>query len=529
MTSREEEKRLEKLGAFEISSELLQLAQHNQKGNLFLNAGRGNPNWINAKARLAFTRIIEFGVEESERTISQGDLAGYIQLEGIFERFETFLTPKTKKIDQFLLDAVNYVHDALNIDQAEFIKELADGAIGNNYPVPSRILKNSERVINAYLESVLYRGEKLAEQTDLFPTEGGTAAIVYLFNSLKENKLIKKGDKIAINTPIFTPYLQIPELNDYELVEVDLRSNEEHNWQIQASEVDKLKGEGIKAFFSVNPSNPGAMAFNDAALAEIEKVIAEKPELMIITDDVYGTFVEDFKTIYSVAPYNTLLVYSYSKLFGATGWRLGVIAANKKNVFDHLINQLALIDQKELAARYSINTLEPEKLKFIDRMVADSRSVGLYHTAGLSTPQQIMEVLFSLTHLVTQEKDAYIEDTKKIIDQRYQALFKGLMLEPNTSKENSKYYALIDLYQLAEKLYGPDFSNYLAAHFEQVDFLYNLSQKNGVVLMDGVGFGTKPGELRVSEANLPNKDYGIIAKQILELLDEYHQNFLQQE
>ncbi len=35
---------------------------------------------------------------------------------------------------------------------------------------------------------------------------GGTAAICYIFNSLKENGLIKAGDKIAINTPIFTPY-----------------------------------------------------------------------------------------------------------------------------------------------------------------------------------------------------------------------------------------------------------------------------------------------------------------------------------
>ena len=69
---------------------------------------------------------------------------------------------------------------------------------------------------------------------------------------------------------------------------------------------------------------------------------------------------------------------------------------------------------------------------------------------------------------------------------------------------------------------------YLMEQFEQVDFLYNLSQKNGVVLMDGVGFGSQPGELRVSEANLPDEDYEIIAKQILELIDEYHQSFLQQ-
>ncbi|MGA3426935.1 aspartate 4-decarboxylase, partial [Lactiplantibacillus pentosus] len=57
--NKNDEKQLEHLGAFEISNKLLSLAQKNGKNNIFLNAGRGNPNWINKKARLAFTRIVE--------------------------------------------------------------------------------------------------------------------------------------------------------------------------------------------------------------------------------------------------------------------------------------------------------------------------------------------------------------------------------------------------------------------------------------------------------------------------------------
>lgn len=524
---REDEQRLETLGAFEISNEMLGLAQKNKKSNIFLNAGRGNPNWINTKARLAFARLIEFGVKESQRTMQAIDLAGYTELAGIRERFETFLSPKENAIDKFLIDSINYVEQELGIDRDELVKELVDGTIGNNYPVPSRVLKHTEAILNAYLQSALYRGEQLADQTDVFPTEGGTAAIVYIFNSLKENKLIKVGDKIAINAPIFTPYLQIPELNDYEMVEVDLKSTEENGWEIAPAEIDKLNDPDIKAFFVVNPSNPASMAFNDAALAEIKKVIENNPDLIIITDDVYGTFVDDFQTVYSVAPHNTLLVYSFSKLFGATGWRLGLIAVNKDNVFDRLIGRLDDESKKELDKRYSINVLEPEKMKFIDRMVADSRSVGLYHTSGLSTPQQIMEALFSLTHLVTADKaDPYIEASKKIVDRRYTDLFKGLQLEKNDSPENAKYYSLINIYHLAEIRYSKEFKEYLMDNFEQIDFLLNLAQKNGVVLMDGVGFGSTPGELRVSQANLPDEDYEIIAKQVLELLDEYHESFM---
>lgn len=534
MSLQDEEKALEKLGAFEISFKMLSLAKNNEKENIFLNAGRGNPNWIQTISRLAFARIMQFGVEESKRTIDEKDLAGYTEKEGIRERFETFLTPDEREEDQFLVDAIDYAHHKLGIDRDELVKEWVDGVIGNNYPVPSRVLKNAEIIINHYLGSTLYhdtaKKENLVQHTQLFPTEGGTAAITYIFNSLRENHLIKPGDKIALNTPIFAPYIQIPELNDYEMVEIDLRSKEENNWEIDPKSIDKLNDPDIKAFFIVNPSNPGSMAFDKKALAEIKKAVKKNPNLMIITDDVYGTFVDDFRSVYSVVPHNTLLVYSYSKLFGATGWRLGVIGMHEDNIFDQLIANLPEDAKQELHHRYQDVVLDPDHMKLIDRMVADSRSIGLYHTSGLSTPQQMMETLFSLAHLLNverdgQEADHYIQEAKEIVARRYKDLHDGLNVKGDDSKENAKYYSLIDVYGIAAELYDDDFAKYLEDNFEQVDFLLELAKKNGVVLMDGVGFGSKSGVLRVSQANLPDEDYKMIARQVLELLAEYHKEY----
>lgn len=524
MITKDFEKKLESLGAFEISSKMLKLAQNNEKHNAFLNAGRGNPNWINTQGRLALSRIIEFGVLESRRTMKEGNLAGYTTLEGIHDRFIAFLDG-SHEIDTFLCNAIDYSIKVLNVDKDSLVKEFVDGAIANNYPVPSRCLVNTEKIINMYLEKELYGGEKLAKETEVFPTEGGTAAICYIFNSLKENGLIKEGDKIAINTPIFTPYLQIPELQDYEMVEVDLRSKEENNWIIDDAELDKLRDDSIKALFFVNPSNPASKALSEEALNHISNIVKERKDLIIITDDVYGTFVEGFKTIYSVAPHNTLLVYSFSKLYGATGWRLGLIAANENNVLDDLISRLPEDKLKALDDRYGLVTLEPRKLKFIDRLVADSRSVGLYHTSGLSTPQQIQMALFALSALCTGEKDPYIESAKTLVRERYHDLFETLGVKEDNSRENAKYYSLIDVYELAENLYDEKFKDYLKKNFEPIDFLLRLAEMNGVVLMEGVGFAATPGTLRVSEANLPDDAYKKIAKQILELLSEYYEAY----
>jgi aspartate 4-decarboxylase len=104
------------------------------------------------------------------------------------------------------------------------------------------------------------------------------------------------------------------------------------------------------------------------------------------------------------APQNTILVYSFSKYFGATGWRMGVVATHEDNIIDRKIAALPEARLKELDARYSSITTEPRKLKFIDRLVADSRTVALNHTAGLSTPVQAQMVMFSLFCLMDEPR-----------------------------------------------------------------------------------------------------------------------------
>lgn len=52
--------------------------------------------------------------------------------------------------------------------------------------------------------------------------------------------------------------------------------------------------------------------------------------MMVITDDVYGTFIKGFRSLMYVLPYNTICLYSFSKYFGATGWRLAAMALPEK-------------------------------------------------------------------------------------------------------------------------------------------------------------------------------------------------------
>jgi aspartate 4-decarboxylase len=203
------------------------------------------------------------------------------------------------------------------------------------------------------------------------------------------------------------------------------------------------------------------MAMSRETLAKIVNLVKTKrPDLMLLTDDVYGTFVEDFRSLLGELPQNTIGVYSYSKYFGCTGWRLGVIAIHEDNIFDKMIVQLPDKQIEALDKRYGPITLEPRKLKFIDRIVADSRDIGLNHTAGLSLPQQVMMTMFSLYELMDTQK-AYQKACMEIVRRRSMAMIEslGLQLQPNANFD--AYYGLIDFEFWARKNIGDDTVDYL--------------------------------------------------------------------
>ena len=528
--SRRQEKALEVLSPFELKNNLIQLAEEHTRNSVaqMLNAGRGNPNWVCTTPREAFFTLGRFGIEESKRALNVPDTGGMPQKAGIAKRFVGFLNRnKTAPGVKLLRAGFDYGVKKLGLDADMFVHELTDSIIGDHYPTPDRMLHCTERIVQAYLAQEMCAGRPPKGSYDLFAVEGGTAAMCYTFDSLMVNRLLHRGDTIALGVPTFTPYIEIPDLDRFafRVVEIsankELRANGTHTWQYADAEIDKLSDRRIKAFFLVNPSNPPSYAMRASSLRRLVKLVKTKrPDLIIITDDVYGTFVPGFRSLMAELPHNTIGVYSYSKHFGCTGWRLGVIAIHKNNIFDQLIAKLPAKDRAALKKRYDTLTLTPEKLKFIDRMVADSRSVALNHTAGLSLPQQVQMALFSLFAL-TDTADSYKTICQLIVRRRFKALWDGLGLSYPVDKNRADYYCELDMMIWAEHAFGADFARFLKKNYEPVDILFRLAEISGVVLMPGGGFEGPQWSVRVSLANLPEEAYPKIGQYMVEASRDY--------
>src|SRR5512133_306932 len=87
-------KELETLSPFEIKNELIELAKKTSRTtqSAFLNAGRGNPNWIATTPREGFFLLGQFAVTESKRVMEHpAGVGGMPQASGIAGRFEAWL------------------------------------------------------------------------------------------------------------------------------------------------------------------------------------------------------------------------------------------------------------------------------------------------------------------------------------------------------------------------------------------------------------------------------------------------------
>ena len=516
------------LSPFELKDRLIAIASSDAQ-RLMLNAGRGNPNFLATLPRWAFLSLGDFAMREAERSYSYLDsgFGGLPEHEGIVQRFDAYATAhRLTDGVRFLRSAIAYVKDQLGLDRDAFLSEMVSAFLGCNYPTPPRMLVHTEQIVKAYLAQEMFGTAARSGEFSVFATEGGTAAMTYIFQSLRANGLIAPGDRIAIATPIFSPYLEIPVLAEYGLDIVDIRMDEHADWQLSDSELDKLLDPTIRMFCLVNPSNPPSTKLSNDVLDRLADLVATKrPDLYIVTDDVYGTFADDFVSIFARCPYNTLCVYSFSKFFGATGWRLGAIALHEKNVFDAALATLPEDEKRRLDDRYQSLTTAPRDIAFLDRLVADSRAVALNHTAGLSVPQQLQMALFALNGLMDREH-RYKNAAKQLIRQRHRSLYANMGVAVTQGANDVDYYSLVDLEEIGGTLYGPEFKAWFAKSDLGTSFLFRLAEETGVVLLPGNGFEVVATSARVSLANLTDAEYVAIGRFTRRVLDECQQDFL---
>jgi aspartate aminotransferase len=156
----------------------------------------------------------------------------------------------------------------------------------------------------------------------------GTGGKQVLYNALMAT--LNAGDEVIIPAPYWVSYPDIVLLADAKPVIVPCNAN--HQFKLQAEDLEKAITPKTKWLILNSPSNPTGAAYSREELKALADVLVKHPHVWVLTDDMYEHLVYDdfkFSTIAEVEPKlydRTLTMNGVSKSYCMTGWRIGYAA-----------------------------------------------------------------------------------------------------------------------------------------------------------------------------------------------------------
>ena len=153
-------------------------------------------------------------------------------------------------------------------------------------------------------------------------SNGGSQAITFAFASL-----FNQGDELILCSPNFISYFYCGAFFGLKVVE----SKRNDDFSPNLDDIKSKITSKTKAILINSPNNPTGYAFTKKEIEEIVGMVIEN-DLYLISDEVYENYLYDGTVHISPGSLNgmqerTITLNAMSKLFSATGIRLGYVAA----------------------------------------------------------------------------------------------------------------------------------------------------------------------------------------------------------
>jgi aspartate aminotransferase len=146
--------------------------------------------------------------------------------------------------------------------------------------------------------------------------------------------LLNAGDQVIIPAPYWVSYPDMVLLADG--VPVIIETTQAQNFKISPEQLRAAITEKTRLIFINSPSNPSGSAYSLDELKALGNVLADFPNIIIATDDMYEHILwegKQFVNILNAHPEfydRTVVMNGVSKAYSMTGWRIGYAAGNEK-------------------------------------------------------------------------------------------------------------------------------------------------------------------------------------------------------
>ena len=169
---------------------------------------------------------------------------------------------------------------------------------------------------------------------------GGKQGFYNLFQAL-----LNDGDEVIIPAPYWVSYPAMVALAGGKSVVIETGIDDA--FKITPEQLQAALTANTRCIVLNSPSNPSGKAYSKAELAALGDVIAQYPDVLVATDDMYEHILwtdEPFVNIVNAAPQlkdQTIVMNGVSKAYAMTGWRIGFSAGPQ-----HLIKAMSKIQSQ---------------------------------------------------------------------------------------------------------------------------------------------------------------------------------------
>ena len=141
---------------------------------------------------------------------------------------------------------------------------------------------------------------------------------------------IEEGDEVILPAPYFVSYPEMAKLLGG--VPVVVECPETSGFRLTPALLERTITPKTKWLFLNMPGNPSGAVYSEAELRSLGAVLAQHPQVLVLSDEIYEHILFDGREFVSFAKAcqelreRSLIVNGVSKAYAMTGWRVGYAA-----------------------------------------------------------------------------------------------------------------------------------------------------------------------------------------------------------
>jgi aspartate aminotransferase len=233
------------------------------------------------------------------------------------------MSQKSQELKAQGFDVINLSVGEPDFNTPDHIKEAAKQAVDQNFsfytPVPGYMS----------LRQAISNKLKTENGLNFAPAQivVGNGAKQAVCNTILA--IVDKGDEVIIPTPAWVSYFEMVKLAEGK--NVTINAGYEQGFKITGDQLEAAITPATKAIILCSPSNPTGAVYSHEELADLVRVLAKHPRIIVIADEIYEhiNYVGRHESIaqFPELADRVVVINGVSKAYAMTGWRIGYCAA----------------------------------------------------------------------------------------------------------------------------------------------------------------------------------------------------------